>query len=72
MWEVFLTAIFNAFVVIKWFDLNSNSNRFFQFCIKDFLNDFLMCLCILLISLKMLKSLSSGLILINTQLSYFF
>ena len=31
-----------------------------------------MCLCILFISLKMLKSGSSGLILINTQLSSLF
>ena len=37
--------------------------------IKDFLDDLLICLCILFFSLKMLKSTGSGLILMNTQLS---
>ena len=68
----FLTNVFNGFVIIEWFDLNSNSNRFFQILfIKDFLNVFLMCLCILFISLKMLKSFLSELIIINTQLRPF-
>ena len=66
--SVFLTTLFNAVVIIEWFDLNFNSNSLFQILS---IKEFLMCLCILSISLKMLKSFSSGLILINTQLSSF-
>ena len=68
--KCFLTTLFNAFVIMEWFDLNFNFNSLFQILsIKYFLDDFLMCLCILFISLKMLKYFSSGLILLNTKLS---
>ena len=66
--KYFLATLFNAIVIIEWFDSNSNSNSLFQILS---VKDFLMYLCILLISLKMLKYFSSGLILINTQLSSF-
>ena len=68
--SIFVTTFFSAYFIIRWFDLNSNSKSFFEILsIKDFLDDFLMYLFISLIGLKMLKSFSSGLILINTQLS---
>ena len=68
--SIFLTTHFKHFDFIEWFDLNSSSNSLFEILpIKDFLDDFLMCLCILFISLKMLKYFSSGLILLNTKLS---
>ena len=71
-WQYFLTTHFKHFDFIEWFDLNSNfSNLFETSSIKDFLLNFLMSLYILFISLKMLKIFSSGLILINTQLSSF-
>ena len=58
--KYFRQSIFNT--------LNSNYNNLFEISsISDFLADFLMCLCILFISWKMLKSFLSGLILINTQ-----
>ena len=54
------------------FDLNFNVNNLFESSLlKDFLVDFLMCLCISFIALKILKSFSSALILINSQLSSF-
>ena len=65
-----LTIQFKHFDFITLFCLICNSNNLFErSSISDFLIDFLMCLCILFISLKMLESFSSGLILINTQLS---
>ena len=70
--SIFLKTHFRHFDFIEWFDLNSNSSNLFErSSISDFLVDFLMCLCILFISLKMLKFFSSGLILINAQLSSF-
>ena len=66
--KCFLTTLFNAFIIIEWFDLNSNFSNLFQILS---MKDFLMCLCILLVSLKMLKSFSSGLILISTELTSF-
>ena len=67
-----LTIDFKHFVFIEWFDLNSTSSNLFErTSISNFLVDFLMCLCILFISLKMLKFSSSGLILINKQSSSF-
>ena len=71
-----LTTYFKHFVFMELFDLNSNLNNLFESSsIKDFsanfLVDFLMCLCISFILLKILKSSSSGLILINVQPSYF-
>ena len=66
--KMFLSIHFKHFDFIALCFLNSNSSNLFEIqCINDFLVDFLMCLCILFISLKMLKSFSSGLILINTQ-----
>ena len=62
------------------FDLTSNLNNLFESSsIKDFLVDFsvnflfdfLMCLCISFIALKILKFSSSGSILINFQPSSF-
>ena len=62
------------------FDLNSNLNNLFESSsIKDFLVDssvnflvnFLICLCISFMALKILKVFASGLILINSQVSYF-
>ena len=70
MGGIFLTTHFKHFDFIERCDLNSSSNSLFEILpVKDFLDDFLMHLCILYNSLKMLKSFSSGLILINTQLS---
>ena len=52
---------------IEWFDLISNSNNLFEILpINDFLDVFSMCLFILFMDLKTLKSFSSGLILINS------
>ena len=52
---------------IEWFDLISNSNNLFEILpINDFLDVFSMCLFILFMVLKTLKSFSSGLILINS------
>ena len=43
--RIFITTLFNAFVIIEWFDLNSDSNSLFEILsIKDFLVDFLICL----------------------------
>ena len=62
------------------FDLNSNLNNLFESSsMKDLLVDFsvyflvdsLMSLCISFIALKILKSFSSELFLMNSQLSYF-
>ena len=71
--SIFLTIHFKPFDLIEWFDLYFNSSNLFEIpSINDFLVDFSMCLCILFISLEMLKFSSSGLILINTQSSSFF
>ena len=68
----FWQSILNTLIFFEWFDLNSNSSNLFErSSISDFSVDFLMCLCILFISLKMLKFFSSGLILINKQSSSF-
>ena len=55
--QVFFSTIhFRHFDFVEWFLTNSSSNNLFDILsIKDFLDDFLMCLCILLISLKMLS-----------------
>ena len=69
---MFLTIRFKHFDFIERFDLNSiSSNRFERSSISKFLADFLMCLCIVFISVKMLNFFSSELIIINAQLSYF-
>ena len=53
------------------FDLNFNPNNLFEILpIKDSLDDFLICLRISFMALKMLKLLSSELILINSQQSH--
>ena len=74
------TIYFKHFVFIELFDLNSNLDRLFErSSIKDFLVDssvnflvdLLIGLCISFIALKLLKIFSSGLIPINSQLSYF-
>ena len=71
--NIFSTTYLKAFYFIKWFDLNSNSNNLLGiFPIKAFLDDLLMFLCILPISISVSKSFSSGLILINLQSNYFF
>ena len=78
--SIFLTIYFKRFVFMELFDLNSNLNNLLETSsIKDFLVDFsvnflvdfLMCLCISLIALQILKSSSSGSILINLQPSSF-
>ena len=70
--SVFLTFHFKHFDFIEWFDLNFGSSNLFQrSSISDFLVDFLMCLCVLLIYLKMLEFFPSGLVLIYTQSSSF-
>ena len=78
--SIFLTIYFKHFVFMELFGLNSNLNNLFESSsIKDYLLDFsvnflvdiLMCLCISFIALKILKSSSSGSILINLQPSYF-
>ena len=52
------------------FDLNFNPNNLFEILsIKDCLDDFLICLRISFMALKMLKLLSSELILINSEQS---
>ena len=71
-----LATYFKHFVFMELFDLNSSLNNLFESSsLKDFLVDssvnFLVDLtiklCILPISTKILKSFSSGLILINSQ-----
>ena len=70
--NIFLTTYVKAFDFIEWFNSNSNSKSFFEILsVNDFLDDFLMCLCISFIALKLLKIFSSGLILINSQPNYF-
>ena len=67
--NTFLTTLFNDFVVIEWFDVNSSSTSLFEILsIKKFLADFFISLCISFIALKMLKFSYSALILINTKL----
>ena len=67
-----LTTYFKHFVFIELSFLNYNLNNLFErSSIKDFLVDSLMCLCISFMALKILKFSSSGLILINSQLSSF-
>ena len=68
-WQVFL-MLFH--VIIEWFGSNSSSNSLFEILsIKEFLVDFLMCVCITFMALKILKLSLSGLFLINTQESFF-
>ena len=70
--NTFLATVSNTFVIIELFDLNLSSNILFEiFSTQDFLVDFLMCLCISFMALKVLKFSSSGLILINTLPSSF-
>ena len=69
---MFFTIHFKYFDFIKGFVLDSNSSNCFErLSISKFVAEFLICLCILFISLKMLKFFSSGLIQINTQSSSF-
>ena len=60
--NTFSTTLFNGFVIIELFDLNSSYDSLFQILsIKDFLVIFLMFLYISFMALKMLKfSLSSS------------
>ena len=69
--NIFLTTYVKAFDFIE-LNSNSNSKNFFEILsVNDFLDDFLMCLCISFIALKILNFFSSGLILINSQPNYF-
>ena len=76
-----LTTYFKHFVFIELFDLNSNLNNLFESSSMkaslvdssvSFLVDLIMKFCILPISTKILKFSLSGLILINSQPSFFF
>ena len=61
--SIFLTIHFKHFDFIEWIDLNSNSSNLIErSSISDFLV-FLMCLCILFISLKIFKCFSYNQIL---------
>ena len=64
--NTFLTTLFNAFVIIERFD--SSSLVLTVFLMRF---NFLMCLCISFMALKMLKFSSSVLIIINTHSSSF-
>ena len=68
-----LATYFEHFVFMELFDLNSSLNNLFEgsSILVDFSVNFLICLCISFIVLKILRSFSSGLILINSQLSSF-
>ena len=75
-----LKTYFKHFVFMELFDLNFNLNNLFESssikdflvdCSVNFLVDFLMCLCISLMALKILKSSLSGLVLMNPQTSSF-
>ena len=75
-----LTIYFKHFVFMELLDLNSNLNNLFEsssikdFSVEflvDFLIDSLMCLNISFLTLQILTFSSSGLIIINSQPSFF-
>ena len=65
-------AYFKAFDFTEWSNLSFVFGSIFErISIKDLLADFLMCLCISVMALKMFKFSLSGLFLINLQSNSF-